>query len=137
MTQADNDGLPMQGEQAEAQLTGMHPFVEHGVIIEEAKPDPNAWIERMKVEHHELDKRGMALTAFMRTDKFKELPARDRLLMEVQQRNMAGYYEVLTERIFRAEHPDMAAMADQREAEEHAQHQQDLRKHGEVNGHPV
>lgn len=124
MTQADSDGLPTMGEQAEAALESQfrctcgHPEAP-GVLHKTDAPCVQVdkpvigWLERLKQEHHDLDQKGMALSFFIRNNpEFLKLAERDQYLLEVQQRSMADYYTILTERIFRAEHPDMAKKAD-------------------------
>lgn len=106
MTQSDNDGLPTMGDQAETELTSAAP---------EAREE---WKLRLKDEAHELDIKGMRLNTFINGDpKFQALPGRDQFLLVTQCNVMGQYYAILMERIFRAEHPDMAAEADKAEAE--------------------
>lgn len=151
MTQTDSDGIPTMGDEVESilrrftctcgqpQTPGvMHRYDAPCYVIEEKDMDtPNpqtgaqeatkaTFLDRLKAEHWELDKKGMRLTQFIRGqltvtegetkfDKgpmFNELPARDQQLLSLQAKVMADYFSILTERIWRAEHPQLRDAAD-------------------------
>lgn len=99
------------GEDYETQLENlMDTNPQTGSQGEDRPVNPEyAWILRMIGEATELDQRGRKLNAFINNDpKFKELGIVDQYLLQNQQRYMAGYYGILTERIKRAENPEYA-----------------------------
>jgi hypothetical protein len=87
-----------------------------------------AWLMRLREEHWELDKKGMLLAKFIRgeTDTqpgkaFRDLPSRDRYLLMQQSAAMAQYFAILSERIFRADNPELREKQDAEIAASEAQ----------------
>lgn len=88
-----------------------------------------SWLDRLRTEANELDHKGQKLSAFIRGvvevpagSAFKDLPERDKYLLEMQLQAMGSYFAILNERIGRATDPVAAAEYDeklkaQREAE--------------------
>lgn len=96
-----DDHIPTMGTQAEADLRAA-----------QEKQQRDGWISRLKIEHHDLDIKGQKLNLYMKSAEYALLPDRDKELLLTQINCMGTYFAVLTERIFRAEHPDMAAKVD-------------------------
>lgn len=91
-------------------LTGAQ---EAEAFLKTHEPDPLLWISRLHDEHRELDLKGMRLSQYIRENPaYKALPARDQFLLQTQANAMGQYFAILSERIWRAEHPAMAGQAD-------------------------
>lgn len=58
-----------------------------------------AWLERLKAERAELDKRLNDLAAFMCTASYLTLDARYRMIVEAQYNCMTGYLSMLKLRV--------------------------------------
>lgn len=57
------------------------------------------WQERMREEHTALQYKLSALEAFIESDKFKELSAKQRALLQEQKHYMEGYASALRRRM--------------------------------------
>lgn len=117
------DGLPTMGEEAEASLNAAtctcgKPGTPGVVHRTDGPCYQDDWVSRIKLEVHDLDQKGMKLNQFIRSNPLYEtLAPRDKELLITQMNAMSTYYAVLCERVFRAEHAELAKEADAAEAE--------------------
>ena len=65
---------------------------------EDTQPKKEDWMIRLDQEHDELENRFNKLTDFLQTQKFADLPPKDRALLANQYYHMEGYLVALRRR---------------------------------------